>query len=163
LAAFAAGYAESSEGRPLNIREIDEGNASSPSEGKALQSSGSGAAEAAVADLLRSDARVLFIALGPHSEAAIKAAERPGLAVGADFPYPETSRSLAFRIAPDDSALVRALASELRELRGSAAKSDARAIPALLSAGPRAGSIRAGKLDFKRFLENAALRAKGSR
>jgi hypothetical protein len=163
LNAFAAAYADASEGRPLYVRELGEAVEASTTQGKAPQPAVGAAAEAAVAELLGSDIRVLFVALGPDSSAAIRAAERPGLAVGADFPYPEEPPSLAFRIVPDDSGLVRALVSEYRALRGGARGGDARTLPSLLVVGAKASSIRAGKLDFKRFLENAALRAKGPR
>jgi hypothetical protein len=163
LAAFAAAYADASEGRPLYVRELDGGYEATAAQGKQPQPSASGAAEEAVAELLGSDIRVLFVALGPDAGAAIRAAARPGLAIGADFPFPETSRSLSFRISPDDSALVRELVSERRALRGGARGGETRAVPALLSAGAQASSVRAGKLDFRRFLEDAALRAKGSR
>jgi hypothetical protein len=163
LTAFAAAYAEASEGLPLRVRELGGNEASEAAPGAAPRVSAGGAAEAAVAELLGSDIRVLFVALGPDAGAAIRAAARTGLAIGADFPYPEAPRSLAFRIVPDDSALLRALVSELRELRGGARGGGARPVPALLVAGDRTGPIGAGRLDFRRFVEDAALRAKGPR
>jgi hypothetical protein len=164
LTSFAAAYAEASEGRPLYVRELGGAAAeASGSQGKAPQPAIGAEAEAAVAELLGSDIRVLFVALGPDSSAAIRAAARPGLALGADFPYPEDPPTLAFKIIPDDSGLARALVSEYRAILGGARGGEARTIPSLLVAGAAAGSIRAGKPDFRLFLENAALRAKGTR
>jgi hypothetical protein len=163
LASFAAAYADASEGRPLYVRELGTAAEASESQGKTVQPSAGAAAEAAVAELLGSDIRVLFVALGPDSSAAIRAAARPGLALGADFPYPEAPPALAFRIISDDQGLARALVSEYRAILGGARGGEARAIPSLLVAGAAAGSIRAGKPDFRLFLENAALRAKGAR
>ena len=163
MAAFAAAYAEASEGRPLYVRELGGSKEEGGAQGKSPQAPEGAAAETAVAELLGSDIRVLFVALGPDSSAAIRAAARPGLAGGADFPYPAAPPSLAFMIVPDDSGLVRALFSEYRAQLAGARGGDARSIPSLLVAGDWAGSVPSGKLEFKRFLENAALRAKGSR
>jgi hypothetical protein len=175
LAAFADAYADASEGRRLTIRELGGVTAAPAAQDKAPLASSSGAvadssdissgkaAEAAVAELLESDIRVLFIAAGPDTEAAIRSASRSGLAIGADWPYREMPRSLAFRIVPDYKALFRALVSEYRELGSPSGAGDARTVPALLTEGFQASSIRAGKLDFRRFLKNAALRDKSLR
>jgi hypothetical protein len=163
LTAFASAYADASEGRPLYVRELGGAAEAAGSQGKAPQPAVGAAAEAAVAELLGSDIRVLFVALGPDASAAIRAAARPGLALGADFPYPEDPPALAFRIIPDDPGLARALVSEYRAMLGGARGGEARAVPSLLVAGAAAGSVRAGKQDFRLFLRNAALRAKGPR
>jgi hypothetical protein len=163
LNAFAAAYAEASEGMPLYVRELGEAGQSASSPEKSPPPPAGSAAEAAVAELLGSDIRLLFIALGPDSIAAIRAAARPGLAVGADFPYPEPPPSLAFRIVPDDYGLARALVSEYRALRGGSKAGETRYVPSLLEVGAPAAAIRAGRLDLKGFLGNAALRAKGTR
>jgi len=172
LTAFASAYADASEGRPLYVRELVEDIAagaggSPPSKGRdAGSNSASGDAKAAATELLGSDIRVLFVALGSSSGAAIDAAARPGLAIGADFPAPEPPASLAFRILPDDLSLATALATERRALRGpdaadglKAARGGAsEAVPALLVAGASSGAIRVGKLDFAYFLSEAAKR-----
>ncbi|MGA2546860.1 MAG: hypothetical protein ABSF43_09955 [Rectinemataceae bacterium] len=145
LTAFAAAYSKASMGRPLYIRELGERSS-----------------EAAVKELLGSDMRVLFFASGPDSGAAIRSAARPGLAIGADFPAPESPKSLSFRILPDDGALARALDQERRALRfdsrGAAGEgsgkrtSGSKTVPALLVPGPAARDMGAGKLDFASFL-----------
>ncbi len=170
LTAFAAAYAEASEGRPLYVREL--GEPGSPGD--------SASADAAAKELLGSDIRVLFIALGASSGAAIRAAARPGLVLGADFPAPESPSSLAFRVVPDDEGLAKALDSSRRGLGGTAlgAAGGSTAVSALLLPGPPASVARIGRLDFAAFLsaaaplgvpggktglEGAALRAKASR
>jgi hypothetical protein len=163
LAAFAEAYAENSEGRPLHVRELGGAGAASEGAGTASPSSAGGKEESAVAELLSADIRVLFVALGPEAGAAIRAAARPGLAVGADFPYPEAPPSLAFRIIPNDPAMRRALDSELSAPNGPARGDAAQSIPALLVPEAQAASIRAGKASFKSFVDSAALRAKGPR
>jgi hypothetical protein len=169
LAAFASAYAEASEGRPLYVRELDEGagpgpavagGPPQPAEGQAGQSPAAAAA-AAARELLGEDIRVLFVALGSSAGAAITAAASPGLAIGADFPAPEPPQSLAFRILPDDESIALALerrrAAMGREAGSSKAASQpmpeaAEAVPALLVPGPGAASARAGKRDFASFL-----------
>jgi hypothetical protein len=145
LTAFATAYSKASMGRPLHIRELGERGS-----------------EAAVKEFLGFDIRVLFFALGPDSGAAIRSAARPGLAIGADFPAPESPKSLSFRILPDDGALARALDQERRALRfdsrGAAGEgsgkwtSGSKTVPALLVPGPAAGDMGAGRLDFASFL-----------
>jgi nucleotide-binding universal stress UspA family protein len=167
LVAFAAAYAETSEGRPLFARELA-GEAApgdrQPQKPGETAVSEVGAAQAATAELLGSDIRVLFVALGSASGAAIKAAERPGLAIGADFPAPEPPAALAFRILPDDKGIAGALASRFWAFRDSRpepgqAPGGAVTVPAVLLAGPAAGEIRIGRLDFAFFLKKASKRA----
>jgi hypothetical protein len=141
LSAFAEAYAEASEGRQLHVRELAE--------------AGPELAEAATKELLGSDIRVLFVALGPSAGAALRAATRPGLALGADFYPPEWPPSLAFRIHPDEKALALALEAEARDLRG-AEKGHSRLVPALVTAGAAARRLVAGTRDFGAFLEYAA-------
>jgi|GEM_PF-1314969 hypothetical protein len=171
LASFAEAYADASEGGPLYVRDLGQegaadsrGGASPPKATEARTANG--AAQAAVAELLGYDIRVLFVALGSASGAAIEAAARPSLAIGADFPAPGPPISLAFRIYPDDIAIAAALAGR-REAAlgrergagpGGASGSGAMDIPAILAAGPVAGSIRAGRHDFAYFLSEALRR-----
>lgn len=172
LDAFATAYALSSEDRPLAVRELGTKAAGAPIASESAQ------AEAAVAELLRSDMRLIFLSLGPATGAAIRAATRPGLLVGADFPAPESPSGLAFRIFPDDAGLVRALDRVRRSLGSAVPPMGAETVPALLVAGPAAGVAKAGGRDFSYFLseasslerskpkigvEGAALRANASR
>ncbi len=85
------------------------------------------------------------------------------MAIGADFPSPEAPLSLAFRILPDDRALASALADARAALRRDGQGVRSVPVPAILAEGPQASSIRAGNLEFKRFLTDAALRAKAPR
>jgi hypothetical protein len=159
LTAFADAYAASSDGKPLNVRELDESERSGP--GAAI--SPEDEAEADVKELLGSDIRVLFVALGASSGAAIRAAQRPGLAVGADFPSRETPSALAFRIFPDERGLAKALAAERQAMSrtGEAGLPGAStAVPSLLIAGPAAKDILAGRLDFASFVSAALARSK---
>jgi hypothetical protein len=164
LSAFMEAYAASSNGRSLEIRELDEEseNAGTQETAPGSQRVG-GKAEAAVAEILGADVRILLVALGPDAGAAIRAADRPGLAIGADIPYPEAPAALAFRIRPDDSAIGRAVAARLRAVRGTAADSGSEAVPALLTAEARAGALPVGKTTLKAILEESALRVKGGR
>lgn len=147
LTAFAAAFAEASEGAPLYVREIaDQAQA----------------ADAAAKELLGSDIRVLFVAVGSATGAAIRAAERPGVVIGADSLAPELPAALAFSIAPDDAGLARAIDRARRALAAGPTgdktppASSFAAIPALLVPGPAAGSIKAGRLDFGVFLGRAS-------
>lgn len=183
LAAFAAAYAEASGGLPLKVRELREnagaanplprasgpqpsGPQSGPPTAAAPQPiSTERAAQDAVAELLGSDIRVLFVALGSASGAAIEAAARPGVAIGADFPSTDPPASLAFRITPDDRGLAESLAREGKVLLGRSRAapnlvggSGATSVPALLIAGPAASTARAAKRDFAYFLSAAARR-----
>ena len=173
LDAFAAAYAEASGSLPLKIRELSEGGTDNPISGQPRGAAGApsseGATQAAVAELLGSDIRVLFIALGSASGAAIKAAARPGLAIGADFPVPEPPETLAFRIFPDDDAIAKALADERRSIlvrireRGGIPRpgdgaGETKDLPALIAAGPSAKAIRVGGRDFGYFLSEALKR-----
>jgi hypothetical protein len=191
LAAFEAAFAKASEGRPLQIRELDEGMPKSTEKNSRktalpTPASAAAAAETAVKELLGYDIRVLFVALGPASGAAIRSAARPGLAIGSDFPYPEPPKSLAFRISPDDVALAQGLDRDRRSLRfgGIGAKNGPMEVavqgygmvPALLVEGPAAREIPVGQLNFASLLSKtvgqwqktgksrpgATLRAKGS-
>lgn len=101
LEAFASAFEGASGGlRPL-VRELP------PSEEADSE------AEAAVRELLEADIRFLFVALGEGRSAAIRAAARPGLALGADDPGPEDRPGLAFRLRPDDRGIAASLWSAL--------------------------------------------------
>jgi hypothetical protein len=171
LDSFSVAYSEISKGRPLLVRDLGEEEdesaiGSSTSSQKSEKPSSAVDARSAVADLLGSDIRVLFIALGSTSGVAIEAAERPGLAIGADFAAPETPDALAFRIFPNDIALAEAIASEFGMLSAGERRSNAsiersaggggaKTVPAILEPGPSARAIYAGKLDFAYFLSEA--------
>src|SRR5208337_2900585 len=119
--------------------------------------SAASAVRTAVTELLGSDIRVLFVAVGSASGAAIEAAARPGLAIGVDSPAREPLIALAFRIYPDDTAIARALAGDREAIRDkgqddapnramgpvAAIGGAATEIPSLLVAGPAAAKIRA--------------------
>jgi hypothetical protein len=152
LEAFTAAYASASGGRRLELREL------SPT---ATDTE----AEAAVADLLGSDLRLLLVALGAESETAIKKATRPGLAIGLDSPEAAVPQELAFRIEADDEGLTRALAAESRRIArlppDAASRGGALAVPARLVAEAGAASIAAGRIPFSRFVSDATLGAQG--
>jgi hypothetical protein len=163
LDAFAGAFAERSEGGILNIRELrkdDEGPAVS---GATRDPAADQKAEAAVAELLGRDVRVLFVALGAEAGAAIRAAARPGLAIGADFPYPESPPALAFRIVPNDRAILKNMISSIEALRGGSRGGKIELIPAVLVPEARAGSFRTGKTTLKSLVEESALYVKDSR
>jgi hypothetical protein len=121
LQAFAESFAAASgSGSPL-VRELP------PSDDAENQ------AEAAVRELFSADIRVLFIALGGGGPAAIRAAAKPGLVVGADYPGPEPPANLTFRVRPDESALAAALWAALPGARSApAGKMPRTAVPALV-------------------------------
>lgn len=164
LAAFAAAFTTASGGRFPTVRELTGGARASGSSANALPTTPESDAEAAVAELLGSDLRLLFVALGPGSEAAISKASRPGLVIGLDSAAPMVPKGVAFRIRPDDKALAQALAAERRTIgtTDGAGSGATRSIPALLIAEAGSDSLRVGKLPFLRFLSNAALGAKGN-
>ncbi len=181
LAAFAAAFAEASDGLSLKVRELREDTDATASSGppppgppppgppppKAPESiSAERAAQDAVAELLGSDIRVLFVALGSASGAAITAAARPGVAIGADFPSTDPPASLAFRITPNDRGLAESLAREGRILLSTTnqgGRGGAAGVPSLLVAGPAAATSRATSRDFAYFLSAAARRKPPSR
>jgi hypothetical protein len=163
LEAFARAYAESSEDMPLRIRELGQEAAAAASAAVAdPAASADRDAEAAVAELLGTDLRLVFIAIGEGSGAAIKAAARPGLAIGADAPYPEASPLLAFRVVPNEQGIRAAIDAGLAELRGGG-EARSGSVPALLVAESPAGSIKAGQTTLEKLVEGAALRVKGAR
>jgi hypothetical protein len=160
LAAFTAAFTTASGGRVPTVRELPGGNRTALGNTNAMPTTPESDAEAAVAELLGFDLRLLFIAIGPGSEAAISKASRPGLVVGLDSAAPMAPRGIAFRIRPDDKALAFALEAERRTIGMTG--DTARSVPALLVAEAGADSLSAGKLPFSQFLSNAALGAKGS-
>jgi len=168
LTAFADAYAKASNDLPLLVRELTETNGTpekAPRTDPAGKQSKSAddTIETSVKELLDSDIRLLFVALGSHFDEAIRHSSRPGLVLGADLSSPETPPALAFRIIPDDSGLSRALRTEISSILGVGSKGGAKAVPALLVPGPAAASIQVGKYDFRSFLSDAALRAKAYR
>jgi hypothetical protein len=164
LAAFAAAFTAASGGRFPIVRELPGGARATGGSANVMPTTSESDAEAAVSDLLGSDLRLLFIALGPGSEAAIGKASRPGLVIGLDSAAPIAPKGIAFRIRPDDKALTLALEAERRTIGmpGGAGNGAARSVPALFVAEAGSDSLRIGKLPFSRFLSNAALGAKGS-
>jgi hypothetical protein len=159
LTAFAEAFAAASEGRSLFVRELIEPDFAGKGEEAAKDSPAAAtapSAEAAAKELLGSDIRLLFVALGSASGAAIRAATRPGLAIGADFPSAEAPSSLAFRILPDEAGLARALDRERRVPEEARKANSVQALPSILVPGPSAGIFRAGKSDLAAFLSEAA-------
>ncbi len=157
LEAFAEAYGAASGGAPLLIRDLDSGR--SPQDAEAD-------AQAAVEKLLASDLRVLFAAAGGSTLAVLGAATYPDLILGAELPDSDSLPDLAFRIAPDDRALGRAVAAaaELR-LRDSRPRSPEEAaeapilVPARLIAGPAGDRHTAGGRSFSSFMEDSRLNA----
>jgi len=140
LRAFAEAYAAASSSGSLLVREL------SPSEDEENQ------AESAVRELLSADIRLLFVALGSGSPAAIRAAAKPGLVVGADYPGPEPPASLAFRVRPDEEGLAESLWAKLPGARAAAEGNPERsAVPALAEALRSGGDST--KRRFAAFLE----------
>ena len=158
MSAFAEAYSTASDGKPLYVREISE---AAPS-GTGSVPAPSDEAASAVKELLGSDIRVLFLALGASAGTAVDAAQRPGLAIGTDS-VSSASSSLAFSILPDDEGLAKAIAAIQKQLRRSGQSLGPGAavfVPALLIAGPAARTIQAGKEDFASFLAAALSRRK---
>ena len=176
LDAFTEAYAAASGALPLVLREpVENAPGTGPSQGPGpgpgrppraeTPVSAQISAEASVHELLGMDIRLLFLALGASEGQAIRAAMRPGLVIGADFPYPEWPAILAFRIYPDEKGLAAALFGAEEELQGSSRagkKGDqatkafsARLVPALIESGPGASAVQAGGLNFKAFLAQA--------
>jgi hypothetical protein len=158
MSAFAEAYSNASDGKPLYVREISE---TAPS-GSGSVAVPSDAAASAVKELLGSDIRVLFVALGSSSSAAVDAAQRPGLAIGTDS-VSSAASSLAFSILPNDEGLAEAIAAAQKQLRRSGPSVGQGAtvsVPALLIAGPAARTLRAGKEDFASFLAATLSRRK---
>jgi hypothetical protein len=145
LEAFAKAYGEASGNGPPLVREL------------AVSEDDETQADAAVRELLAADIRLFFVALGSGGPAAVRAAARPGLVVGGDFPGPETPAGLAFRVRPDDRGLAKALRGAL-----AGAKADpprAETVPAILEAMPVAGDP--ARKAFAPFLRSAARRSGG--
>lgn len=184
LNAFAEAYSEASGGADLLVREIpastgDTPPAAGPGEPPAAPSGSRPDAapaapapqaavpaaasakalgpEEAVKEMLGSDIRALFVALGPDTVVAVKAAARPGLALGADYPDPVPLKALSFRITPNEAGLVEALARELRPLGkgGAGTESRAAAVPARLEIGGAASALKAGDRSLAAFLRRA--------
>jgi hypothetical protein len=180
LLAFAEAFAQTSNGTRLLVRELtaDSGDAAAPpaqagaapapAEDTAPAAAPSPAEapspveaqakplgpEAAVKEMLESDLRALFVAIGPESIAAIRAATRPGMALGADYPGPDGLKVLSFRIAPDSEAIVEALdrgLGALGEGLGGPIPSDAQ-VPARLEIGSPASLLTAGGRSLAAFL-----------
>jgi len=122
-------------------------------------------AEAAVQELLGADLRILFVALGGGSPAAIRAASRLDIVVGADFEARAVPANLAFRIRPDDAGLAEALWAALpagRRAGGGTAdpaagrEASPADVPSILEALP--GAAGTAKRAFLPFLKQAGNR-----
>jgi hypothetical protein len=170
LQAFAEAYSAASGGARLLVRELASSSVDAaprqvqeglPAAPAAAQDPSPAAAkplgaEEAVQEMLGSDIRALLLAVGPDTVAAARAASRPGLALGADYPDPDGLRELSFRIAPDPAALVEALARELRTLGGAdAGATSGGAVPARLEVGGSASAFKAGGRTLESFLRGA--------
>ena len=150
LTAFTSAFTEASGAKSLSIRELV-----GQKDKKPLPVSATSAAEAAVKELLGTDIRLLFLALGAESGATIRSAARSGLVLGADLSVPESPPSLAFIIHPDDTGLARAL-DQVRRTASFGGKGTgpggSRTVPALLIPGPATQERPVSKLDFVFFL-----------
>lgn len=170
LQAFVEAYSAASGGARLLVRELASSSPDEtprqakeglPAAPAAAQGSPPAAAkplgaEDAVQEMLGSDIRALFLAVGPDTVAAARAAARPGLALGADYPDPDGLKELAFRIAPDPAALVEALARELRALGGpGGGAAPGEAVPARLEVGGAASAFKAGGRTLESFLRGS--------
>lgn len=156
IEAFASSYRAVSGAAPLLVRELP---SAAPQDGPDMDSD----ARAAVEELLGSDMRVLFVAAGGSTLAALKAAPNPGLVLGAELSDPASPPFLAFRIVPNDKGLARAVGTaaerwnrdaEQRDSGKKAEKGDEAPIllPALLLEGPAASYHAAGSPPFALFL-----------
>jgi hypothetical protein len=176
LEAFASGYNETSTGSGLLVRELaaSEGAVPAPEQTDPAAApngvrdsprnpAAASGPEGAVQEMLGSDIRVLFIAIGADSPVAARAATRPGLAVGADYPDREGLRALAFRVEPDSKAVARTIIRRLKTLSGSsgADREASILVPARLVIEAPAEAAKAGGLSLASFLRGAG--AGGSR
>lgn len=155
LEAFSAAFAASSGEAPFLVRE--------PASA-ADEASADGLAEAAARELLDADIRLLLVAIGAGGPAALRAAARPGLALGAEIPGIESLPFLAFVIKPDDQALAKAVGAEILSRTrgegpappiGSSGSEAVVEVPAILVAGPAASSYRAGERGLDSFIAAA--------
>ena len=157
LEAFAAAYEASSGAAPLLVRALPP-----PS---STEGSADADAQAAVGELLGSDMRLLFVAAGRATPAAIKAAAAPDIAVGADILEPQPLPQLSFMIVSDDAALARAAGKVLerwnRTRRGSVGPVERGdpggppvLVPSLLLEGPAAAHAAAGLRPFSAYLRS---------
>ena len=111
-------------------------------------------AEYAVKSLLESDLRILFIAAGPASPAAFRAATGPGRAIGIEASEGgDLKKAADFFIGPDDKALAAAL-SELALI--SDVKKINIDVPARLEASKSAKTLSVGGKTLTDYLESAA-------
>ena len=154
LESFQSAFVEKAGSAALLVRELaspDMEASSSPLDAEA---------EAAVGELLGADIRVLFLAAGAAAPAALRAAARPGIAIGADYPMPETPAALAFRVSPDEKAVAAALRSLAKTAQAGSAS--AIAIPYLLTELPGASAFAAGGRNFGAYIRESA-EAEGSK
>jgi hypothetical protein len=170
IEAFAAAYYEASDNAGLLVRELAGASgdavpapepAGSSTSSDSARSSPQGSAappgpEEAVREMLGSDIRALFIALGPDTAVAARAASRPGLAVGADYPEQGGLKTLAFRVEPDSKALVEAIERELDSLVGSSGDDREAAIlvPARLEIEAPSAVAKAGGRSLESFFRD---------
>jgi hypothetical protein len=168
LEAFAAAYYGSSGSAGLLVRELAaaSGDADAVPEQAGSASAPDGVRpppqvstaplgpEEAVKEMLGSDIRALFIALGPDTALAVRAASRPGLAVGADYPDTDGLKALTFMITPDSKALVEAIGRELDSLGGRSGSDPEAAVlvPARLVIEASAESAKAGGRSLASFI-----------
>jgi hypothetical protein len=170
LQAFAEGYSETSGGVRLLVRELPASssgaspdqnpagtNEAPPGDARSASAKPLGPEES-VREMLGADLRALFIALGPETVVAVRAASRPGLALGADYPDPSGLKALAFRIAPDSDGIVRALARELDALGEGGIEAPGIAVPAKLEVESAASALRAGDRTLAAILRSAGSR-----
>jgi hypothetical protein len=147
LDAFSSSFVEASRGAPLLVRRIE------GQDGKREEADLNAEANSAVKEILSSDVRVIFVAAGSASPAALVAASRPGIAVGADLPGRALLPGLSFRIRPDDEALA---AAALRIARDSGSgRALHLEVPSILEAGPSSAAFKAGGEELGAFIAQA--------
>ena len=155
LEAFARAY-EAAAGAPPLVREPASREESEAEAG----------AEAAVKELLGADLRVLLVALGREGSAALRAAARPGLALGSTMAGGEDVPQLSFRIVPDEAGIARSIDSAMAGRDPPAAAGGGNPgkgpggvqvlVPSRLLPGPAAGLLTAGGRRFDAFVTQAA-------
>jgi hypothetical protein len=157
IEAFAAAYGAASDAAPLLVREL-------PATISPNAPNTESEAQAAVEELLGSDMRILFVAAGGSTLAALKVALNPDLVLGAELSGPSSPPYLAFRIVPNDLGLARAV-EIVAERRNRGAKEPRPKktaengsttpifVPALLLEGPAATYHMAASPPFASFME----------
>lgn len=164
IEAFIHAYADASAGaRPL-VRELVASSTApeavpddaAPTSADNRAPSRSLSPEEAVNELLGSDIRTLFIALGPDTIAAVRAASRPGLALGADYADPSADSALAFRILPDWRGIATSLVKRpSSSVGGGTEAATTILVPALVEVLGSASLYKAGGRGLGAYIKDA--------